>query len=256
MRKIKRRNEILTIGKRRRAKLEEFAVIYITGDTHGETARFHSPEIKKVGKGDTLLICGDFGFLWDGGPAERKAIKKLGSRKYTVAFVDGTHENFDLLATYPVVDWNGGKAQHICGNLYHLMRGQVYEIEGKKVFAFGGGESDEKQLRIRAGKWWPCEMPSRDEMRAGLENLRAAGFTVDYIVTHEPPPGVEFGSFGSENRTPLELFFMQVLKQVAYQKWFFGSRHIDRRITSKNYAVFSRILPAEDPPPRRRLFGR
>ncbi len=85
-------------------------MIYITGDTHGEMDRFHSKEMKKVGKGDTLLICGDFGFIWDGSAAERKSIRKLGSRRYAVGFVDGTHENFDLLATYPVVEWHGGKA--------------------------------------------------------------------------------------------------------------------------------------------------
>ena len=70
-------------------------MIYITGDTHGEMDRFHSKEMKKVGKGDTLLICGDFGFIWDGSAAERKSIRKLGSRRYAVGFVDGTHENFE-----------------------------------------------------------------------------------------------------------------------------------------------------------------
>ena len=116
-------------------------MLYITGNMHGEMARFEDSRIRKLKKGDTLIVCGDFGFLWDGGAKEEKNLKKLGSKKYQILFVDGTHENFDLLEKYPVTDWNGGKVQQISGNLYHLMRGQVYELEGKKIFTFGGVES-------------------------------------------------------------------------------------------------------------------
>ena len=80
-------------------------MIYVTGDTHGEICRFHSPEMRKVKKGDTLIVCGDFGFIWDGGKKEEKNLKKLGTRKYNLLFLDGTHENFDLLSRYPTVDW-------------------------------------------------------------------------------------------------------------------------------------------------------
>ena len=223
-------------------------MIYITGDTHGETYRFDSPQMRKIKKGDTVIICGDFGFIWDGGKKEEKLLKKLGQKKYTLLFLDGTHENFDLLAKYPVTEWNGGKVQNICGNLYHLMRGQVYTIENKKIFAFGGGESAEKQVRIEAGKWWACEMPSKDEMREGIKNLRAANMEVDYIVTHCPPSKVSIGSnIISHSKNQLEAFFEQIVKNVKYKKWFFGSIHKDRKITYKEFAVFDKIIPAEDP---------
>lgn len=221
-------------------------MIYVTGDTHGEMSRFGSSQMKKVQKGDTVIVCGDFGFIWDGGDKEEKNLKKLGSKKYRILFVDGTHENFDLLAKYPVVDWNGGKAQHICGNLYHLMRGQVYEIEGKKVFAFGGGESAERQMRIEAKKWWACEMPGIEEMREGVQNLKAVDMKVDYIVTHSPPPRVSGGAPANTNQ--LDAYFEQIVKQVRYEKWFFGSLHIDRKVTYKNFAVFGGPLPAWEQP--------
>lgn len=35
------------------------------------------------------------------------------SRLYTTAFVSGNHENYDLLATYPVSEWHSGKIQCI-----------------------------------------------------------------------------------------------------------------------------------------------
>lgn len=227
-------------------------MIYLTADTHGEIHRFDSSRMRGMKTGDTLIVCGDFGFIWDGGPVEEKILKKLGKKKYRILFLDGAHENYDLLERYPVSQWNGGKVRRISGNLYHLLRGQVYEIEGKKVFAFGGGESAEKQLRMEAGKWWEREMPTMEEMREGAENLKAAGKRVDYIVTHTPPP--RMGTVPSEpekdGKNQLEAFFEQITKQVAYDKWFFGSLHIDRKVTYKNYAVFEQVLPAWEIPPK------
>lgn len=221
-------------------------MIYITGDTHGETVRFDSSRAKKLKRGDTLIVCGDFGFIWDGGEKEQKVLKKLGNKKYKILFVDGTHENFDLLAQYPVSEWNGGKVRQICGNLYYLMRGQVFTLEGHRIFTMGGGESAEKQIRIEAGTWWESELPNIGEMKEAVQNLRAADMKVDFIVTHEPPPHVLYHSGATaENTNQLEAFFEQIVRQVTYEKWFFGSLHIDRKITAKNYAVFNEILPVE-----------
>lgn len=227
-------------------------MIYITGDTHGEMCRFDSSQVRKLKKGDTLIVCGDFGFIWDGGEKEQKNIQKLGNKKYQILFVDGTHENFDLLDHYPVTDWNGGKVQHISGNLYHLMRGQIYNVEEKKIFAFGGGESAEKQMRIEAGKWWEREMPNIDEMREGVKNLHAVDMKVDYIVTHEPAPRVMYQTVNPKEKTnQLEAYFEQLIKQVQFEKWYFGALHIDRKITSKNFAVFNDVLPVEMPQQKR-----
>ena len=223
-------------------------MIYITGDLHGEISRFDSSQMKKLKKGDTLIVCGDFGFIWDGGEKEEKLLKKIGKKKYQVLFVDGTHENFDLLRQYPVSEWSGGRVQNITGNLYHLLRGQVFAIEGKKIFTFGGGESSEKQMRMEAGKWWECEMPSMEEMREGVDNLRAVDMKVDYIVTHEPAPRVTYGSPNKKEKTnQLDAFFDQLTKQVQFEKWYFGAIHIDRKITAKNIAVFNEVVPVEDP---------
>jgi hypothetical protein len=227
-------------------------VIYITGDTHGEICRFDSGQAKKLKKGDTLIVCGDFGFLWDGGPKEEKILKRLGKKKYNILFLDGTHENFDLLEQYPVTEWNGGRVQNISGNLYHLMRGQVYTVEGKKLFVFGGGESTEKQMRIAAGKWWEREMPSMEEMREGVRNLSAVDMAVDYILTHEPAPRVMSHTVNpKESTNQLEAYFEQLVKQVKFEKWFFGSIHVDRKITAKNYAVFNDMIPVEPPQSKR-----
>lgn len=35
-------------------------MIYLTGDLHGDIERLKSKEMKKLKKGDTLIVCGDF----------------------------------------------------------------------------------------------------------------------------------------------------------------------------------------------------
>ena len=45
-------------------------MIYATGDTHGNFQRFapeHFPEQAGMTKEDYMIICGDFGGVWDGG---------------------------------------------------------------------------------------------------------------------------------------------------------------------------------------------
>ena len=51
-------------------------MIYVTGDTHGDITRFKSSEMKKLSRGDTLIIAGDFGFIWDDSKQEKAALKK------------------------------------------------------------------------------------------------------------------------------------------------------------------------------------
>lgn len=220
-------------------------MIYVTGDLHGDLSRLETFRLHRLKRDDKLIICGDFGFLWDNSDSEKKALDKLSKKKYTILFVDGTHENFDLLEQYPVEEWNGGKVHRIRENILHLMRGQIFTIEGKSIFTFGGGESPEKQMRIEAGCWWEREMPDIHEMDEGVENLYQHDLTVDYIITHSPYPGAGRRFEDPRERTPLETYFEEVAKKVKYQKWYFGSLHVDRNYTSRHTAVFEAILPID-----------
>ena len=47
-------------------------MIYITGNTHGDINRFETEQTKKFTSEDYLIICGDFGFIWNGGKREEK----------------------------------------------------------------------------------------------------------------------------------------------------------------------------------------
>lgn len=117
--------------------------VYITGDLHGEISinrlsfrRF--PKGRHLSRSDFLAIAGDFGLIWDGSRSDNFWLDWLDAKPWTTLFIDGNHENFDLLESYPIVCWNGGKARKIRSNIYHLMRGQVYTLCGHKFFTFGG----------------------------------------------------------------------------------------------------------------------
>ena len=137
-------------------KVRADTMIYVTGDTHGDKRRFTSRAAAHRGRGDTLIVLGDFGFIWDGSKAEKKLLTWLGKRKYKILFLDGKYENYDLLAQYPVSEAFGGQVQQISGNLYHLLRGEVYTIDGQTVFAFGGGDSAEKAMRMEHHTEYRC----------------------------------------------------------------------------------------------------
>ena len=116
-------------------------MIYITGDCHGGFDRFENDKFSNLTKNDYVIICGDFGGILDQNKRaryERKRIKQLSKMKFTTLFVDGNHENFDRLYSYPIIEWHGGKVHKINSSIFHLMRGEIYEIDNKKIFAFGG----------------------------------------------------------------------------------------------------------------------
>ena len=166
-------------------------MIYVTGDTHGIASRFNDPRLKNLKQGDTLIVCGDFGFLWNGSKDEINVLKKLSKKKYNICFVDGTHENFDMLNSIKIKKWNGGKVHHIASNIFHLMRGQVFEIEGTKIFTMGGGESPDIDIRFEMNTWSDLEIPTREELVEGVENLQKYGGKIDLIITHEPPAKIK-----------------------------------------------------------------
>ena len=73
--------------------------VYITGDMHGSLERLYGRGIRKLKSGDILIVCGDFGYIWNGDKTEKQVIDYLATRRFVTAFVDGTHENFDILSS-------------------------------------------------------------------------------------------------------------------------------------------------------------
>ncbi len=138
--------------------------------------------------------------------------------------------------------------QFIRKNVIHLMRGEVYEIEGKRIFVLGGGYSHDKACRIPGRSWWEEEMPGQTEYENARKNLEACKYKVDYIFTHT----VEYMSrlnMDMKNRAmeegPLNNCLQWVEETTSYQKWFFGHFHIDRELWKDQFAVFDAIRELE-----------
>ena len=154
------------------------------------------------------------------------------------------YENYDLLKQYPVEELFGGKAQALGGNVYHVCRGSVLELEGKKYLCFGGAESPDKEDREPGVNWWKEELPSDEEYAACEANLAACDYKVDYVLTHDAPSRfLDFTALACGETNQLHSFLDKILLKLTYEKWFFGCYHKDVQLSTKSRCVFCEIIP-------------
>lgn len=248
-------------------------MVYVTGDCHGSYKKFsvkNFPEQKDMTRDDIVIVCGDFG-IWHDNKEERYWLKWLSQKKFTLVFVDGNHENFDRLYSgeFPAVDFHGGKAHKIRENIYHLMRGYVFEFDGKKFFAFGGASSHDIQdgildrdnfdsdhefydtlkrwdklqkcFRVNHLSWWKQELPTEDEMAFGLQTLNRNNNKVDYVISHCCPQYVITLLCSFYEADALTRWFNTVAYTVQFDKWFFGHYHDNRQIMGKFVMLYDKI---------------
>lgn len=226
-------------------------MIYITGDTHGnidflklKLLGMAHPELTK---NDYVIVAGDFGGVWSPKTMD-KDLRPFQELPYTVLFVDGNHENFDIIDSFPVEIWHGGKVHFIRPDIIHLMRGQVFEIEGKTFFTFGGGTSIDKMFREEGTSWWPQEIPNEEEIAEGMANLKRYNNTVDFIITHSideeslgTPPlrGSVYKMKAYEDNRILSQFE----KIVNYRHWYFGHYHMDGDLSERKTVLYQAFIP-------------
>lgn len=225
-------------------------MIYVTGDIHADidigklsTDRF--PQQKSMSKNDSLIICGDFGLVWDNSRRERYWRKWLADKNFTTLWVDGNHENFELLEKFPFLDMFGGTVREICPSIYHLERGQIYSIEEKKFFAMGGASSHDKWCRKEHISWWKEELPTAAEMNAAIDTLDANNWTVDYVITHCAPKSVQALLASWYENDSLTSFLDRVQQDLRFKRWFFGHYHTDRQLGEQFIALYDKIIPIE-----------
>ena len=248
-------------------------MIYITGDCHGEFEKFDIdlfPEQKEMTKEDFMIVCGDFGGIWDkdaSGGWKTKMLEELEGKPFTTLFVDGNHENFDRLYNYPVEEWNGGKVHKIRPSVIHLMRGQVFTIAGKKIFTFGGAQSHDisggileydapdfhkkrkelernfKPYRVNHYSWWEQELPSEEEMEEGIRNLLLNDNKVDFIVSHCCASSTQ-ALIGEEGykRDYLNEYLEKIRRSVQFKKWIFGHYHDNKNVNAQEILIYEQIV--------------
>lgn len=252
--------------------------VYITGDCHGDWRRFSSrnfPEQKQMSRDDFVIVCGDFG-LWHDTKEEQNWLDWLAEKSFTLLFVDGNHENFDRLYgdEFEVIDFHGGKAHKIRENIFHLMRGYVFKLCGKKFFAFGGASShdiddgildpkdfdtteeliytanewvrERKMFRIKGVSWWSQELPTIEEMEHGKKSLEENNNEVDYVITHCCPQTIaSVLSRGLYKHDSLTSYFNEIMENVKFTKWYCGHYHKDSVLFDKfvmKYEDIERVI--------------
>jgi len=231
-------------------------MIYITGDTHGDidihklTARKWTKQ-NELTRDDYLIICGDFGGVWYGNQKDNYILNWHENKSYTTLWIDGNHENFDALRQYPVEVWKGGKVQFIRPHIIHLMRGQIYQIDGSTFFTFGGGSSSDREYRKEGKSWWADEIPTVGEMTEAVTNLKQYRNQIDYVITHAAPQTVLWNDIPSHRaalrlQCPCEEFLETVMNQITYKAWFCGHYHQDIHIPHKRTrAMYDDIISLE-----------
>lgn len=248
-------------------------MIYGTGDCHGDFRRFSMdsfPEQREMTKRDTVFVAGDFGGIWDYRGESREEnywLKWQNEKNFTTVFVDGNHECFPRINRFPVENFCGSRVHEIRPSVLHMMRGEVYEIEGKTFFAFGGASSHdvedgildplkdmgkirrwrrdrEKRFRINGVNWWLEELPSEEEMENGRQNLKKHGYKVDFVITHEAPLSAAEVMFpGKIKPDCLNMYFDELLQEgLQFDKWFFGHYHRDQQYQDKFMCLNEQIV--------------
>ena len=248
-------------------------MICVTGDTHADFSRFditNFPIQSEMTKDDYVIICGDFGGVWtfEGESRwEKINLDLLDDRNFTTLFVDGNHENFTrLYHDYPVKEWHGGKVHQIRDSIFHLMRGEVFEIDGKSFFTFGGARShdiqdgilnmDEEEkiyeyrkrgafFRIRDYSWWDLELPTDAEMKNGIKNLKKHQNKVDYIITHCCPTNILPLISLSYQKDYLSDYLQTIAEKCEFKRWYFGHYHENKHINTQYTMLYESIEPLE-----------
>ncbi|MGN0779962.1 MAG: hypothetical protein ACI4MJ_12475 [Aristaeellaceae bacterium] len=221
-------------------------MMYVTGDTHGELSRFEAIGTQyRLTAGDGLIVAGDFGCVFGLGAQDEHKLDALARLPYTILFLDGNHECFPKLCAYPEEIWHGGRVHRLRPNVLHLMRGQVFELDGTSVFTMGGGYSVDRALRVPGQTWWPEEMPSEAEYAQARENLARHGNRVDVIISHAAPADtmqlfVQTGvlSHWAWEESQLNCFLEEVRQTVAHERYYFGHIHLDKELFRHQIALY------------------
>ena len=222
-------------------------MIYLTGDVHGDhdlakLSEERFPQQEQMTRDDLVVVLGDLGLLWHNDATYRRLRRWWTSRRFTMAWVDGNHENHAWLNRLPVETWRGGRVHRVADNVVHLMRGELFDLEGESFLVMGGAASVDRAWRTEGMSWWPEELPSHAEGERLFASLEAAGGRVDHVLTHTCPRRVIEPMF---HLTPMDDPTTTLLDELAdraeFSDWWFGHWHTDVD-HGQFHALYQRVL--------------
>lgn len=202
-------------------------MIYVTGDIHGDVSRLVKLNLQSD---DYVIVAGDFGVCWYNDNRDFKKINILLKLPYTILFIDGNHENFEMLNGFPTQYWCGGKIHKISENIYHLMRGYVFEIDGLKIWCMGGAKSIDAFMRVGDVSWWVEETPSNEEWENAYDHLEKHNWRVDYAITHCISGDIVKQLYPIAWEDEISLKMKDIQNKLTCKEWFIGHYHGDKKI--------------------------
>ncbi len=156
--------------------------VAVAGDWHADT-EYALAAIEHAAKRNAtvLLHLGDFGYNFTGHYLDSldQALDRCG---IVLGFVDGNHENFDRLLSWPVDD---DGLRHLRGRIVHLPRGFRWQWAQTRCLALGGAYSIDRILRKPGQSWWEQEWITAQQARDA-----AATGPADVMFCHDCPAGI------------------------------------------------------------------
>lgn len=156
--------------------------ILFAGDWHGNLRQAVSVlNLAEMHQVSTIIQLGDFGIWNDDKEFLDELNENLLDRDQVLYFIDGNHENFERLYSYPLSE---DGTRPIRGRVSHLPRNFQFMWGDRTVTALGGAYSVDQKWRAPYISWWPEELITEDEI---LEAQRLP--QTDILLTHDSPAG-------------------------------------------------------------------
>jgi predicted phosphohydrolase len=214
-------------------------MIFITGDMHSghDIGKFTTDNFslgRVLTKDDYIIIVGDFGLFFQNPqtPSDKYYLDWLNEKPWTTLFLRGNHDNPHMLEALPIAEKFGGKMGIAADSVFFLRDGEIYTIEDKTFFVYGGAMSTDIKYRTKDEDWWAEEIPSIEIQDYALSNLQKHNHQVDCILTHTAPHTVilehivpMMPEYLKRAEDPVAIFLSSVMAIVEFDQWFFGHFH-------------------------------
>lgn len=215
---------------------------YITGDCHQKFDKIYNFIFKmKLNENDNIIVLGDMGLFWRYDKQDSDMIIDFYEDmfKCNLYFIDGNHENFELLKRIPIIDDLGiGK---VSKHIFYIPRGTIMDFENKKCLFIGGADSLDKGRRTENLSWWKDEQITQEN----IDSIPAAHY--DYVFSHCCPrsvlendkailtdPRFDQDVIDHTSEDKLE----ELKNKITFDKWGFGHYHQDVHLTDKFFCLY------------------
>lgn len=228
-------------------------MVHLIGDIHGDITQIMKENLIKDGisisKSDVVIVLGDFGVMFKDTEQHRLALDYISKLDYYVAFIDGNHENFDYLNSLSIVTKWGNKVHKLNNRCFHLIRGNIYKIEGNKYLCFGGAKSIDREYRELGESYWLEEEPSLED-KYRLHNSFNDIDSVDFVLTHtcsnatlHKMKKIKPFNDNCETRDVLDRVEEKLPSRVL---WFYGHFHVDEVVDEHHICLTNETVYSID----------